>query len=132
MFKTYDNKYNISIADYELITNTFFTLLGRTIVDTGNVYRLPYRMGTLSMRKRPIFGRGTFDYQLYKETGIKRYRQNNHSSNYVGTFYWDTHYGRFDTKLPDSVMLFKPARDLARYSATKIRDANTINKYYDY
>ena len=86
-FNTYNNKYNISKADFEVITRTFFTILGRNIIETGNVYKLPHRTGTLSIRKRPVFGRGTFDYQLFKETGIKRYRQNNHSSNYVGTFF---------------------------------------------
>lgn len=85
-FRTYKNEHNLTKAEYKLIVFTFFTLFAQDLAVTGKVYRLPRKLGTLSIRKKSLHGRGYFDYQLYKETGIKRYIQNNHSSNYVSVF----------------------------------------------
>lgn len=72
LFKTYNNKYNLSPAEFKLIVRTFFLLLSYSVIDTGNIYLLPKKLGTFSVRKKPTFGRGRFNYKLYKETGIKQ------------------------------------------------------------
>lgn len=71
-FYTYDNKYNLSINDYRLILRVFFTLFIEELVHSGNIFILPCRLGNLSIRKKETFGRGNFDYQLYKTTGVKK------------------------------------------------------------
>ena len=129
----YDNKYNLTKEEYNLIVRSFFYIFANDLINTGKVYQLPRNLGTFSIRKKPIFGRGYFDYQLYKDTGVKRYIKNNHSSNYVSRFVWDTNYGRYDPKLPSGeIITFKPARQYARDLAAKIKNNNTIHRYYDY
>lgn len=71
-FKSYPNPYNIKFRDYKLILKTFFWFLMRSVIATGINYVFPYKLGIFGVRKKPTWGRGVFDYKLYKETGIKR------------------------------------------------------------
>lgn len=131
-FETYNNKYKISFLDFKLILKTFFSILQFELIGSGNVIKLPFSLGTLSIRKKetPKIG-GVFDYKLFKETGIKRYIKNDHSSKYLAKYHWDTSYPQFDSTLPNSVFDYFPPRFFKRYLAKEIKDNNAINRYYD-
>jgi hypothetical protein len=104
-FATYDNKHNISAYDFKLILKTFFCALQYDMIHTGTGYTLPYHLGNLSVRKKPLgkSSRGLFDFQYFKETGLKRWIKNNHSSQYVAHYYWNTKKGMLDRSLPNHV-----------------------------
>jgi len=82
-FNDYENKYDISKADFKKILYAFNTLLAASTVTEGKVYKMPYTLGFLGVFKKPLVGKGIFDYQLWKETGIKRFKKNPHSANLV-------------------------------------------------
>ncbi len=131
-FKTYENPYQLTQTEYNLIVRSFFVLLGQSMVNTGRNYLLPFGLSSLGIAKVPTFGRGVFDYQRYKETGEKIYKKNTHSSGMIGIFKWDNRWPRFKVPPPAYTFKFSACRDLARYLAKRIRENNTIIKYYDY
>lgn len=85
-FKTYANKHDISLYDFKLILKTFFFVLQKELISTGDIYSFPFRLGNISVRKKDTYGKGHFDYQYFKDTGLKRYIKNNHSSKYLAKF----------------------------------------------
>ena len=71
-FAAYPNKHNITFSDFKLILKTFFSILIEEVINTGDNYIFPNKLGSFGIRKKDTWGRGVFDYQLYKETSIKR------------------------------------------------------------
>lgn len=71
LFVKYDNKFGISKYDFNLIVKIFFKTLAHSMMVEGKVFQIPKRLGTLGIRKRPTFGRGVFDYNLFKSEGLK-------------------------------------------------------------
>lgn len=130
IFEAYDNPYNLSIQDFKLISKTFFTILTTTCIDTGEIYYLPFKLGHFGVFKKATFGRGFFDYQLYKETNIKRWIKNNHSQQYVARFNWDKRFV-YDYMLCKGFAI-DVCRDMRRYATKKIKEDNSMLKYYDY
>lgn len=131
-FSAYENRFNISYRDFIFIIKSFLVLLSESIVNDGKVYKLPYGLGSLGVRRRPTYGRGVFDYELFKKEGIKVWKKNMHSGMYSAQVFWDKRSNRYT--LPDYTHVFKlrPCRDLARYLSQQIKNNNSINKYYDY
>lgn len=131
-FDKYDNPHNIDKNDFSFIIKTFFVVLTKSIVDDGKIYKLPFGLGSLGIRRRPTYGRGVFDYQLYKKEGIKVWKKNLHSSMYSAQVFWDKRGNRFT--LPEYTHVFKlqACRDLTRHLSQQIKQHNTINNYYDY
>jgi len=130
-FAAYSNPHGISFYDFKLILKTFFYILQTEAQTTGDVFILPYKLGAFGIRKKPTFGKGSFDYKLFNETGAKRYNKNNHSSQYVAKFDWITKYPLFDRQLPNTVFRYYAPRDMKRALAKRVKDNNTIHKYYD-
>jgi hypothetical protein len=104
----------------------------RSILE-GNVYKLPKRCGVLGVYKSATIPKGVFNYQLYKDTGIKSWHKNLHSSNYSCRISWDvkSKYSDLQTSLKP-LFKFYPARHFKRTLATLIKEDNYIHKYYDY
>ena len=52
IYKQYDNKYNLTEKEFRTICKTFNLALMKTLVNTGHEYKLPYRLGSMSIRKK--------------------------------------------------------------------------------
>ena len=132
IYKTFPDKDKVSLYDYKLISQTFFYLLMSSIIKDGKVYQLPFGLGTLSVRKRPVIGRGVFDYHLYQKEGIKLWKKNLHSEQFAATIFWDTRWPRYSINNAGHVFRFSATRHFNRELSHTIKQENTINKYYDY
>lgn len=131
-FLTYDNKYTLMYIEYILILKTFNILLCQDMMSEGTVYKLPARAGRIGVFKRKTFGRGSFDYNYFKQTGEKVWRRNFHSGTFSASYQWLMK-GPW-TDLPYALrrlFVFRPSRDNKRSLAKYIKISNTINKYYD-
>ena len=131
-YEDYPNPNNLSPEEIRLITDTFHYSLLKDIVDSGASYLLPFKLGLLGIFRVSVFGRGIFDYQLYKETGIKRYHKNNNTGQEVAVFRWIKTFPYFHSKLRYNVYTFKPSRFWKRYVATRMKSDQSILSYYYY
>jgi len=129
-YKTYKNETKLTRLEYGLILKVFFYTFVHELILSSKAFVLPSRLGVIGIRKVPTHGRGFFDYKLYRETGIKRYKQNNHSEQLVARVYWHQAYNRMRDKL---VCIFKlsPVRELTRNLSKHIKNNNAISQYYD-
>jgi len=132
LIKDYSNPHNLSRDEIKLILDTFHFSLMKDMIDTGTAYILPFQLGLLGVFRVAVFGRGVFDYQLYKETGIKRYHRNNGTNQEVAVFRWIRKFGHYSSKLRHSVYTFKPTRHWKRYVAARMKNNNSILSYYYY
>ena len=130
IFIKYDNKYNLTKKEFKEICKVFNNILMRTIVDTGFEYKLPHRLGSISVRKKKSKG-GAIDFAHYKKTGDIIKHTNKHSGGYHAAFYWSRRSPQaiFANKF---IYKFFPVRFYKKYLADAIRERNTINKYFDY
>lgn len=128
-YEKYPDKENVSLEEYKLILKTFNYLMVKSMVEEGKLYLLPNRMGVLGIYKQKVFGRGVFDYALYKKEGLKVWKKNLHSSSYAARFLWDQRVHRTD--LTDHVYKWDPPRDWKRNLAKEIKEKNNISTYYD-
>ena len=130
IYEKYDNKYNLSKKEFREINRTFNNVLMKSIIETGYAYKLPHRLGTISVRKRKSKA-GMIDFGHLQKTGEVIRHTNKHSGGYHAAFYWDR-------KAPQAIFankyLFKlfPVRYYKRYLSEAIKDRNTINKYFEY
>lgn len=117
-----------------LIIKVFFKTLTYSTINSGKVYYVPNKLGIIGIAKRRTVGRGAFDYQLYKEQGLKVWRKNTHSGMYAAKIFWKTIFPRFNVKTiyPNNIFKFTPCREYSRYLSKQIKEQNTISKYYDY
>lgn len=129
-FKTYKNEFNLTEQQFNIIIKSFFFILLREMIQKAKTFALPNKLGVFGIRKTPTHGRGYFDYQLYRNTGIKRYLRNNHSEQLVARIYWNQAYNRMRDKL---VCIFKlaPSRKFTRGLSQYIKNNNSISQYYD-
>lgn len=128
-YESYPDKDNLTLEEYKLILKTFNYFLVKSMIEEGKLYLLPNRMGVLGIMKQKVFGRGVFDYNLYKKEGIKVWKKNLHSSSYTARFIWDQRIFRSD--LTDKIYRWDPPRDWKRELAKQIKDKNSISTYYD-
>lgn len=125
----YENKYELTRAEYRLILKTFNHMLMRYMIETGNAIRFPKLLGLLKINKRKAGE--AFDYKYYMETGKIRIHKNKHSAGYYAKWYWDQSSPR--TNYPfQGLWKFKATRDHNRFLAKQIKEHNYINKYYEY
>lgn len=121
----------IDYETYKKVLTFYFKYLAQGLLN-ANVYKLPNNTGIIGIFKRPTYGKGLFDYNLYKESGIKSWKKNFHSYKYAANFKWDPR-GKFSS-LPSFVKTtykFSAVRDLKRLLAKKINTENIIETFYD-
>lgn len=132
LYGDYPNPHNLSKEEIKLILDTFHFSLMKDMIDTGTAYILPFQLGLLGVFRVGVYGRGVFDYQLYKDTGIKRYHRNNGTNQEVAVFKWIRTFGHYSSKLRHSVYNFKASRHWKRYIAKRMKENNSILSYYYY
>ncbi len=129
LYEHFPDKEEVPLEQYKLILKTFNYTMVKSMIEEGKVYLLPNKLGALGIMKQRVFGRGVFDYNLYKKEGIKVWKKNLHSSSYAARFTWDQRVHR--TVLTDNIYKWDPPRDWKRELAKQIKENNTISLYYD-
>jgi hypothetical protein len=78
IYAAFKLKDTISKPVFDLICNTFFHLLTKSMIEEGKVYYLPPKMGTIGIYK---IGKTKkmIDFDLYKKTGLKVNIRNLHT-----------------------------------------------------
>lgn len=133
LYKDYKNPHNLKKEEIRLIADTFHYLLMHDIIENGSCYILPFKIGELTVTRIPVHGRGVFDYQLFKDTGIKRYHKNNNSSQEVAIFKWRRRFPYYKDLYSGNVYAFKASRFWKRYLASRMKSDKSIFTYqYDH
>lgn len=84
IYEQYDNKFNISYAEFKFILKTFFVIMLHDIIHNGTVFKLPNKLGRIGVLKN--YGDTThIDFNLFKQ-GIRTTIKNTHSFNYKAKF----------------------------------------------
>lgn len=127
------SKYNVEYSIYRAICEDANKLLSQAIVEEGFFFNIPYRLGTIRIKKKKInFKNLKPNFGLYNETEgeIKNKHLNEHSGGYYCMFYWNKQSCVVKNK---SAYCFIPTRANKRYlaSAIKSRGRELINTYYE-
>lgn len=130
MYAEYPNPHNLSKGDIRLIMDTFHYMLMHDIIENGTCYILPFELGELTVVRIPVHGRGVFDYQLFKDTGIKRYHKNNNSAQEVAIFKWKKKFPFYRNLPKGKVYMFKASRFWKRYLAKRMKSDKSIFTYH--
>lgn len=129
-----DSPRYIDYRTFRDICNNANKMISTVIIDEGRFFKIPYRLGTIRIKKRKInFDNLKHDFGLYNKTGgeFKNSFLNEHSGNYYVRFFWTKNRDTIvKNKTPYS---FIPTRHNKRYMASLIKDKGIIqvNKYFD-
>lgn len=67
----------------------FNKILSRLVIETGYKYKLPHKLGYLSVVKRKMgYHKLYFDFDTYNKTGLKTYHTNDHSDGWYANSHW--------------------------------------------
>lgn len=128
-----DSKYYIDYKTYRSICNIANKKIASQIIDEGAFFKLPYRLGTLRIKKNQInFDNLKPDYGLYHKSNkqFKNSYLNEHTANFYVRFHW--------TKAKDNLVKnksaysFIPTRHNKRYLSSLLKEngMNQMNKYF--
>lgn len=128
MYDLFPQKEIVSKEQFLRIIETFGRILNEYIIMTGNVVRLPKRLGTLSIRVSPPLEK-TIDYKALAETGKIIYHNNYHSEGKLVSFHWDKNRPYC---LSENSRLFKfvPARYHKKLLSDAVKTLLTSSKYF--
>lgn len=129
-----DSKYNITWTEYKTILSEFNKQLINSIIEDGYIFKVPYRIGTIRIRKKENnLERLKPDWSTYNVSGqeIKNKYLNDHTNNQYVRFYW--------SKYKDSILRnktlysFIPTRDNKRSLSKllKTKGVEQMNKYFE-
>ena len=86
----------------------------------GSMYKVPYRLGYLFIRKRKMnYNIKRFDFNTYKLTGIKCNFTNLHSDDYIAKWFWYKSLTRVKGK---KAFCFQASRENKRGLAKKMKE----------
>lgn len=128
-----NSKYNVDYKLYRSICEDANKLLAKDIVDEGLFFVMPYRLGTLRIKKHKInFNNLKFNFGLYNETDgeIKNKYLNEHSGGYYCLFYWNKQNCVVVNK---TAYCFIPTRFNKRKLAAELKEKGKelINSYFE-
>lgn len=116
---------------YKLIVDTFHKVIANKMIEMGTRYKLPHKLGTISIRKKTNKSKvRKIDFHKTKLYGETIYHTNYHSEGQYCFFHWDKDF-------PHAVFSFKqlykfdPTRYNKRTLAKGIKERNTLNKYLE-
>lgn len=128
-YKAYPLKDEVSSEEFRLILKMFFNLLRKSMIYEGKVYKLPAGLGLFG-----IFGKkpkkAMFDYQFYKETGVKRNLTNLHSEQKCFGIRWLPMQQVGQSFKLDYTFTFKATRAFQRELAKALKTENIAHLYY--
>ena len=135
--KDYDknSKYNIDYRIYRLLCEEFNKELSSLIINEGYFFKVPYRLGTIRIKKRKIDISNNnlkIDFGLYNKSNGKYNNKhlNDHSGGYYVRFYWM----KLDMIMRNKAFYsFIPTRANKRKLASVVKEEGEfqINKYFE-
>jgi hypothetical protein len=126
-----DSKYYVDQKIYRDICEDFNKLIMEAIIDKGEFFHIPYRLGILRIKKRQVdLNNLKPNFKVFKEDNIKTKFLNEHSKGYYCRFYWNK---RIDTIVRNKTAYsFIPTRFNKRYLAKQLKEnQNQINLYFE-
>lgn len=129
-----DSKYNVDYKIYRSLCETFNKEISKLIIDKGYFFKMPYRLGTIRLKKRKIDLKNLKpDFGLFNKSDeeFKNKHLNEHSNNYYVRFYWNK--VKATIVKNKTCYCFIPTRFNKRYCASVIKEfgIEQINKYFD-
>lgn len=131
IYELYPRKDEISYEDFVLVCKTFNHLFIRSLIETGNIYRIPQKLGRLSIRKRKTVHKRKMNVIHYFLTGEKIFHNNRHSEGYYVRFHWEKK-SPFMLINNKNMVKFTATRFHKRFLSQAIKERNTITKYYEH
>jgi len=130
------NKFYCTEKQYKEISRDFFELISELIINDGFVFKLPVRIGEISVVKFRS-KKKSIDWKLtnllygeenkVSEEKKRVYHNNYHSEGYAARWWWDcSRWLKYN-----QLYRFKPTRYNNRYLTKKIKDDNTIIHYLE-
>ena len=129
-----DSKYNIDWNQYKEIISSFNKEVMRAMIEDGFIFKLPYRMGILRIRKRENnLDKLKPDWSTYNVSNqeIKNKYLNSHTDNYYVRFYWAKNKEAIIRN--KTLYAFIPTRDNKRYLSKNLKEKGMeqMNKYFE-
>jgi hypothetical protein len=126
------SKYYIDNKTYRSICEDFNKMIMTEIIENGEFFTMPYRLGIIRIKKRKVdLNNLKPNFGLFNETNIKTKYLNEHSGGYYCRFYWNKH---VDTIVRNKTAYsFIPTRYNKRYLAKTIKEQGRkqVNLYFD-
>lgn len=120
---------NITYEKFKQIIYTFSYYLRDHILETGEMIKLPFGMGELSINKRKTRRVNKYnkiilpiDWVATKKNGFKTYNFNDHTEGYKFRWIWFRGKARFGYAL---MWVFKPSRTTSRLLAKYLKQPNS-------
>jgi len=129
MYELFEDKTKVTKEEYMLISKVFNYILIEYIINTGEVIRLPNKLGTLSIRSTTPKKNRAINFKHLKETGEKIYHKNYATEGKMVTFYWDRS-TPYCIGMNTRFFKFKPTEASKSKLAKVVTEQLTINKYY--
>lgn len=140
IYKFYSSKHenspslSIDYKTFRAICNDANKIISKAIIDDGKLFKVPYRLGIIRIKKRQIsFDNLKPDFGLYMKSNGEHKNKflNEHTGNYYVRFFW--------TKMRDTIVKnktpysFIPTRYNKRYLASILKRDGIlqVNKYFD-
>lgn len=80
----------VDLKTYKKVIYAFNKEVASYIIDSGETYKLPHKLGELKIRRSKMkYKKFAFDFQYWKETGETSFYLNQHSNGYVAKFFWN-------------------------------------------
>lgn len=129
-----NSKYNIPWSLYKYIISEFNKRMMEEIIKEGYIFKIPYRLGMLRIRKRKTnLNNLKPDFKVYRETEgeLTSSHLNDHSDGFYVRFYWNKNEGVVVKN--KTIYSFIPTRTNSRYLASLLKDnsLNQIDKYFE-
>lgn len=127
-----NSKYKVDYKLYRDICEDFNKMIMSNIIDKGDFFTLPYRLGVLRIKKRQVdLSNLKPNFGLFNERHIKTKFLNEHSGGYYVRFYWNK---QIDTIVRNKTAYsFIPTRQNKRHLASIIKEKGReqINLYFE-
>jgi len=128
------SKYDIDWTTYKAIISSFNKECMRSIVEDGFIFKMPYRIGILRIRKKQNrLDNLKFNYALLNTSNneLKTKHLNEHTNNWYVRFYWAKNKECMIKN--KSIYSLIPTRDNKRHLAAllKKKGMEQMNKYFE-
>lgn len=126
------SKFYIKEKQYRDICEDFNRMIMTEIIENGEFFVIPYRLGVLRIKKRRIdLNNLKPNFKVFNEEHIKSKFLNEHSGGYYCRFYWNKNINTIVTN--KTLYSFIPTRYNKRYLAKTIKEKGRpqINLYFE-
>lgn len=119
-----DSPYFLEKKQYKKISDDFYELLSKAMIDTGFVFDLPLRLGEILIVKFKS-NKKHIDWKTTKQLGQTIYHRNNHSEGYAARLWWNcSKWLKYH-----NIFKIKLTRHNSRYLSSQIKKENSILYY---